>query len=1281
MTPHNPPTRKRDQARLLPASLVLLLLSTPAFAQQATADSAADAKKKGDVVELSPFVVTSTKDKGYYAANTLAGSRLNTNIADLGAAISVITKQQMEDTASLDINDVFRYEINTEGSSTYTPTGSGYLTLRSDGVLDVNGGASTGSSLTPFTNSSANRVRGIGVPGSATNYYPSIGQVPFDAYNVQSIEISRGPNSMLFGLGNPAGIVNQSTAQAQLGRDFGNVTIRTDQYGSYRGSLNFNKSLIDDKLALYGAALYDNRQFDRKPSYDKTRRYYGAFTYKPLKKTTIRGNVESYDNQNRRPNTLTPRDFVTQWNLAGQPYYDPLTRKVVRQSDGKTVGDYVISASSPYAQEARNFIMSLPGYNPALRGTSATAFNGTDTNFTFYNGVAIFGEAAMTTSTGFVASSNTPSANIMFAPGLTWVNQARTTMQIQNGQLVNWFQPLFTQKYRTVFGTAANPAANADTGPTDAAIYANNTWSDIYNRDYTSSNGWTGTGNNIIGYKYPGVTDKAIYDWTKTNINQMNFGHDRNKNYNLEFEQEILSNLYFSGGWFRQDFKSSTNYTVSQLNVATLYVDTNKNLPDGTPNPYFGKPYVEDSDPDRYINNELDDHYRAMLAYTPDFTQKSGWMKWLGRHQIIGLWSRDEANAISLRQRLEYVDSTSLNGKIRYMANPNNNADGSATGWNFQTTSLRRAFYLASPGDANGTVTQSSGEWNYDNYAGDIKVYDYANSKFDTVNMTTRFNTFDAGTAGTQRIVQSLSGGATSYWWQDRLVTTFGVRQDKYKARLSTNGIIYRQALSTGAAGDVDLAGKQVIAGGLVPVTAAMTNAQKWTNGYYATDTVLNRYNRWDYMSGTTRTLGGVFRPFQHWANIDARANTGSLWWQFVRDFGVSYNQSDNFNPPPTAQVAPTGAALPKPTGDGKDYGFQFALFNNKLFARVTWFEASNLNERIASGTAISRLTDNVDQTLFRAWARTISLINMGYDPRQSTFDTNLDANTEAAVQAAAEKIWKLPYAYYQSLPGAIGATRNANAKGMEAEINYNPNPNWTMKFTFGKQDTKYSKVLTEFDEWYAIRYPVWQAAKASDYLLPQYQSLATYTTTGGRQADLTNFLTSYGFNSTTSLTDSFGNTNVTNYYNINVTPQVLLARDLNGQSAPGQRKYRWSYLTSYNFTEGRLKGWFVGGSERWESKSIIGYYGKASGANGTQLDVSDTTRPIYDSANFYTDLWVGYTRKILNDKVRMKLQLNCANAFENGGLQVVSVNYDGSPYAFRIVDPRQFSLTASFDF
>ena len=210
-----------------------------------------------ETVKMSPFVINTTKDAGYFAENTLAGSRLNTNISDLAASITVVNKQQMEDTASIDINDVFRYEVSTEGSATFTP-----VIIDRNTAKDVLGGYSdSGGNLTG--NYQANRIRGMTAPDQGINNFPTNKIIPFDSYNTQSVEITRGPNSLLFGLGTPAGIVNQTTAQAALNKDSNLVTVRTDAYGSARASLAINRVLIPDKLAFYGAYLYNNQQFER----------------------------------------------------------------------------------------------------------------------------------------------------------------------------------------------------------------------------------------------------------------------------------------------------------------------------------------------------------------------------------------------------------------------------------------------------------------------------------------------------------------------------------------------------------------------------------------------------------------------------------------------------------------------------------------------------------------------------------------------------------------------------------------------------------------------------------------------------------------------------------------------------------------------------------------------------------------------------------------------------------------------------------------------------------
>jgi hypothetical protein len=864
----------------------------------------------------------------------------------------------------------------------------------------------------------------------------------------------------------------------------------------------------------------------------------------------------------------------------------------------------------------------------------------------------------------------------MYIPGFAEATQSRTLMQIQGGQLQNWFQPLYGTQYRQAWGTATNPAAAAPLyPPTTGAgnVWTNATTADIFNRDFYTVGGWTNVANvTLLGnYHYPGVTDRSIYDWKKINILQADFGSQRNGTYQVDLEQELTKDLFFTAGWMRQEFDQWSNYTIGQLNATALRVDPNKYLPDGTPNPYFGRTYVSDFDPDRYRVSEDDDHFRGMLAYTPDFRQYKNWLHWLGHHQLLGLWSRDEYMTATYRDRLNYIAAGNADAGFRYLPNPNNNADGSPTGWNFQGVgSLQRNYYLASPGDPIGVVTRAPGEWNPITYSGNIRTYDYANKTFQQTPVTTTYNTFDANTGRSQKMLQSYSAGMTNYLLDDRLVLTLGARIDKLKARITNNNAFTQSDGTT---------------------IAAVPSAVKWKNGYLDTDTFFNRFMPPQYYTGRTKTGGGVFRPFHNWSAIESRANSGNPFWEIVNDFGVSYNWSNNFDAPPSAQVDPLGTPLPKPQGVGRDYGFQFELLKHRLFARVTWFDASNENQRVAAGgTTIGRLRDNLDVSIFRKWARTIALINEGFDPTSPSFGDAAKATAgvltqqqEDTVEADTSKIWQQSYNHYGEL-GDIGATQDTRAKGTEIEINYNQG-GWSNKFTYGKQVTFVSNVLKQYDMLYALRSPVWTTIKASDYLLPQYQKYANYNTSDGTPVQLGNFWTgSWGFDQTVKLNEVNGNTTVQNYFNNVIAPQASLAKDLNGQEAPNQRKYRWSYLTNYDFSSGPLKGFSLGGDVRWESKMIIGYYGIASGANTTNpkiMDKSDITKPIFVHGNTYYDAHVRYRRKLWHDRTTMTLQLNVVNMFERGHLEPVAVNYDGSVWGYRIIDPRQFIFSAGFDF
>ncbi|HEX2862118.1 MAG TPA: TonB-dependent receptor, partial [Lacunisphaera sp.] len=104
-----------------------------------------------------------------------------------------------------------------------------------------------------------------------------------------------------------------------------------------------------------------------------------------------------------------------------------------------------------------------------------------------------------------------------------------------------------------------------------------------------------------------------------------------------------------------------------------------------------------------------------------------------------------------------------------------------------------------------------------------------------------------------------------------------------------------------------------------------------------------------------------------------------------------------------------------------------------------------------------------------------------------------------------------------------------------------------------------------------------------------------------------------------------------------------------------------------------------VGGSLRWRDEASVGFLGAPADPDGIVREY-DPTKPVWEKGETTVDLNVKYSLRLFNDKVHCRLQLNVNNVFEDGKLKPVAVNPDGTPWAFRIIDPRQFILSASFD-
>lgn len=159
-------------------------------------------------------------------------------------------------------------------------------------------------------------------------------------------------------------------------------------------------------------------------------------------------------------------------------------------------------------------------------------------------------------------------------------------------------------------------------------------------------------------------------------------------------------------------------------------------------------------------------------------------------------------------------------------------------------------------------------------------------------------------------------------------------------------------------------------------------------------------------------------------------------------------------------------------------------------------------------------------------------------------------------------------------------------------------------------------------------------------------------------------------------LVDSFA-TGVGASYAADVLPE--------GNARAGLSPYTAKLVGRYSLSEGKLKGLSLGTNLRWESGKVIGYgqTTKAFNFGGLQNypgQVSDLSREYKTGAVIAGGTFINYSRRILNNKVRWKIQLNAQDLFSEQGLRRVAVNGDGSPI-WALNPPRAYELSNSFDF
>jgi hypothetical protein len=144
----------------------------------------------------------------------------------------------------------------------------------------------------------------------------------------------------------------------------------------------------------------------------------------------------------------------------------------------------------------------------------------------------------------------------------------------------------------------------------------------------------------------------------------------------------------------------------------------------------------------------------------------------------------------------------------------------------------------------------------------------------------------------------------------------------------------------------------------------------------------------------------------------------------------------------------------------------------------------------------------------------------------------------------------------------------------------------------------------------------------------------------------------------------------------------LKVAQATEGLARPQLRRYGGNLSTNLRLsgiTDQRiLKRFNIGGAVRYESRGAIGYHGVQQ--LPAIIEDYDINNPIWDKGHVYVDAFLGYRTRLWSDKIGATFQLNVRNIQEGGRLQPLAAFPDGRAYHYRIVSPRQFILSATFE-
>jgi outer membrane receptor protein involved in Fe transport len=1234
---HTMTTNRTRPVRYTAALVSALLLGAGAsWAQQATTAPAPVQSADDDVIQLSPFEVSSSNNNGYAASTTLAGNRLNTQLRDIGNAVTVITSQFMKDIGAVDNNTLLQYTTNTEVGSAY-------------GNFAGNGDGATLDESPHFVNPNSNtRVRGLTSADNTRDFFLS--NIPWEGYNIDGVDLQRGPNSILFGQGSPAGIINARTKQAGF-KDSNEVSFRVGSFGSNRATIDINKVLIKNELAIRLDAVRNDEEYKQDPAYSENNRAYGAIRWEPgfLKKgnarTIIKADLEVGRVASNNPRDIPPIDKITPWfltgtyagrNVANQPFtYNNLNKLTL----------------TPAQNEDDNTGLPNHGQNrPSHNGPSE--ISGTPNEY-YQPWVGNFGNQFGNPSMMFNADSAAGIGGVNWEPSA--FNSIGTDGNHMGGGVLPFQRPAGVNGYKQF-------AINAKLPYAEFGIYKDKV-----------------------------LTDPSIFDFYNQQLDGPNKHEWQNfRTWNVSLAQTFFDDrLGFEANYHKEWYKSGSISLLDGNGTQSIGIDMNSTYDDGTPNPNVGRPYISSASQfgnQSYVANYTTKRLTVFGRHNFDTGNRRNWLtKLLGEHTITGLANEDRYDKDNRSWQLYGVG----NDYISFINNPNKPKfnDNTLTpntviflGPSLASASTAAGAHLSAPAvtivPKSGTVYTFDSTWNKSTNPSDPNYVNPAaywhNDYYPVNNVVTGLpltsgdstqNQNPANYVGYRNVPITIINSMDSQANRDLLTTNAALSKEQLTSTAATwQGNFWGNALvaTYGVRKDIDrtFAYSKAVND---PSTDPLSRIDMSPTGYNTSKLVPNT----------------VQQITSHaWTAVLHLNELGKAFNKLPVQVSVFYNHSTDFQPA-GARVDIYGEQLAPPKGVTKDMGILLETKDGKYSFKINKYE--NTSTAASSNSLAGAWFIGASQAWAGNWVNRFEF-NWTNDTNASAVAVNDPTNSEynygpapgesleqaqarEAAAIAAYRTWQKSvdprfykawginlndptHAITSTNPNGFTVTEDSVSKGYEIELSAVPLKNWRLTLNASKTN--------------AIRTNIGGAAIQG--FISSYEKALKTTAAGDVR------IWWGGAGNETSLMD----------WNGNIGSEFAQRKLQEGTNVPELRQWRFNAISNYDFDHGWLKGFNAGVGIRYESSIVIGY---APLPGATANDISfDIANPYKGPADTNFDFWVGYSHRVWRN-IDWNIQLNVRNAFVGNELVPITTEPDGTPAAYRIRPPQVWQLTNTFRF